>query len=111
MRCQLFKPRKWSTCEFAGRVTELNSYCKFFPKKKDENDQFVVPTALPVDEKLNILKFGSPKAFQLEMTRQGFDPITGTECKFIQLCKRLEWTEEQNSHQPNEPRSSKHKKN
>jgi len=111
MRRQLFKPRKWSTREFAGRVTELNSYFKFFPKKQDENNNPVEPTMLPTDEKLDILEFGSPKAFQLEMTHQGFDPIAATEREFIQFCERLERTEEQNGHQPNEPRSSKHKKN
>ena len=97
--------------EFTGIVTELNFYFKFFPKKTDENDQLIEPTELPVDKKLDILKFGSPKAFQLEMTCQGFDPIAGTVCEFIQFCKRLEWTKKQTDHQPNEPWSSKQKKN
>ena len=57
MRCFLHKKCETPICKFMARMIELNNYMVSFP---DENED----SKLPVEELLNIAKFGVPAAWQ-----------------------------------------------
>ena len=46
------------------------------------------------DELIDILLFGTPKSWQREMDRQGFDPLTHTTQQVIDFMERIEMTED-----------------
>jgi hypothetical protein len=46
------------------------------------------------DELIDILLFGTPKSWQREMDRQGFDPLTHTAQQVIDFMERIEMTED-----------------
>ena len=49
---------------------------------------------IPADELVDILLFGTPKSWQKEMDRQGFDPLTHTAQQVIDFMERIELTED-----------------
>ena len=49
---------------------------------------------IPNDELVDILLFGTPKSWQREMDRQGFDPLTHTAQQVIDFMERIEMTED-----------------
>ena len=46
------------------------------------------------DELIDILLFGTPKSWQREMDRQGFDPLTHTTQQVVDFMERIEMTED-----------------
>ena len=50
--------------------------------------------SLSTDELLDILLFGTPKSWQKEMERQGFDPMDNTTASVVEFMERIEATED-----------------
>ena len=67
--------------------------------------------ALGADELVDILLFGTPKSWQKEMERQGFDPIANSANRVIEFMERIEATEDfnDNSTKVKKPQSNKKK--
>ena len=55
---------------------------------------FRADQSLGDDELLDILLFGTPKSWQREMERQGFDPMVGSLNEVIEFMEQIEATEE-----------------
>ena len=53
---------------------------------------------LSVDEMIDVLMFAFPRKWQIEMERQGFDPLLGTVGTLIEFCQRLESAESMDRH-------------
>jgi len=49
---------------------------------------------LTPDEIIDILLFGTPKSWQREMDRQGFDPLTSTVAQAVEFMERIEMSED-----------------
>ena len=73
---------------------ELNNDFVCHPKQSSCNagQAPITPPPLEQDEIPDILKFGSPESCQLEMTHQGFDPVSETIPDFVLFCEHLECT-------------------
>jgi len=54
-----------------------------------DNTQCLIP-----DEIINILLFGTPKSWQREMDRQGFDPLAKTVTEVVEFMERIEMSED-----------------
>ena len=89
LRRFLRKPKEMPIKKFAARVTEINSYLKYFPKENGN-----VPSSLPTDEVVDMLEFGCPPSWQKEMILQDFDTTTATVKELVDFCERLELVEE-----------------
>ena len=71
MRRFMRKPHEMSMRDFMARLTEINSYLKYFPP-------FAVNAELPMDELVDIGKFAFPLSWQREMVLQGYEPTDHT---------------------------------
>ena len=59
--------------KFAARVTEINSYLKYFPKQDRS-----APSPLPTDKVVDMLEFGCLPSWQKKMILQDFNTMTAT---------------------------------
>ena len=55
---------------------------------------FNAAQALSNDELIDILLFGTPKSWQREMDRQGFDPLASTPADVVDFMERIEMSED-----------------
>ena len=82
----LHKKRETPIREFMARMIELNNHMVFFLDRNEDSK-------LPVEELLDIAKFGVPAAWQKLMVMQGFNPVTQMPNAFIEFCEHIEHTE------------------
>ena len=84
----LKKPSKMKTRDYVSRVIELNGmFVKF---SQSSNDVSVLK--LDNDELLDLLEYGLPLHWQLEMVLHDFYPSDHTLQELVSFCKRLELT-------------------
>ena len=85
------KPTGMTVHNYALRLRELNLDVigKLPPYNKSEEDK-----RLTDDEMIDILLYGTPKSWQREMERQGFDPIEKEFDEVSQFMQRIEASEE-----------------
>ena len=85
------KPTSMTVHNYALRLRELNLDVigKLPPCNKSEEDK-----RLTDDEMIDILLYGTPKSWQREMERQGFDPIEKEFDEVSQFMQRIEASEE-----------------
>ncbi len=70
-------------------MNELNSYLvEFLPVVAGQ-----APTALGDDEMADLLEFGIPGNWQVELLCQDFDPLLQTSAEFMHFCKHMETVE------------------
>ncbi len=70
-------------------MNELNSYLlEFLPVVTGQ-----APTVLADDEMADLLEFGIPGTWQVEMLCQDFDPLLQTNAEFLRFCKCMETVE------------------
>lgn len=62
-----------------ARLNKLNSHLLLFPPVAESAD----PTQLPVDEWLDLLKFGVPNSWQTAIILQNFDLLQHAVAKFV----------------------------
>jgi hypothetical protein len=89
MRRFMRKPKDMSIRYYVERMLELNKYLVYFPVKTGE------PAAapMPMDDIMDILKFGIPNTWQHRMIELGFDAQASTPSEFIELCQRISYGE------------------
>lgn len=89
MRRFMRKPKDMSIRSYVERMLELNKYLVYFPVKTGE--PAAVP--MPMDDIMDILKFGIPNTWQHRMIELGFDAQASTPSEFIELCQRISYGE------------------
>jgi hypothetical protein len=70
---------------------------------------FNVDQVLSTDELLDIILYGTPKSWQKEMERQGFDPMDHTLNEVVDFMERIESSEDFDTTKPNNQDKSKDK--
>ena len=83
MRRFMRKPHEMSMRDFMARLTEINSYLKYFPP-------FAANAELPMDELVDIGEFAVPLSWQREMVLQGYEPADHDTDELVNFCDRLE---------------------
>jgi hypothetical protein len=88
MRRECRKPYEMKAREYANHLVRINT----------EEIPFIPPAAadqeLSNDELIDILLFGTPKSWQQEMDRQGFDPLDNTIQAVVAFMERIEESED-----------------
>ena len=88
MRRECRKPYEMKAREYANHLVRINT----------EEIPFIPPAAanqeLSNDELIDILLFGTPKSWQREMDRQGFDPLDNTIQAVVAFMERIEESED-----------------
>ena len=81
------KPAGMKVRDFVNHLNRINR--QELPKVPP----FEVANSLIEDEMLDIFLYGTPKSWQAEMERQGFDPMEHTLAECTDFCERLESAE------------------
>jgi len=84
LRREARKPFDMNIKSYYTNITRINS----LPPKFDETQ------SLAEDEIVDILLYGTPKSWQKEMDRQGFDPLGHTPMEVVAFMERIEASEE-----------------
>jgi len=100
MRRFLRKPKDMTTIKFVSRVKEINEYFDVFPFLENGRD----PKKLKDDELLDIFEFGMPPSWQAEFLLQGFDPVSNSIERFVEICTTIETVEACNANSENKKR-------
>jgi hypothetical protein len=88
MRRFLKKPADMTTRDYVSRVIELNGMFERFPSSAN----YLAVVKLDEDELLDLLEYGLPLHWQLEMVLHDFDPADHTIQELVSFCERLELT-------------------
>ena len=76
----------------------IRSYYQHLTRMNMEELPFLPPFGtnqfLSTDEMLDILLYGTPKSWQREMDRQGYDPLTHNPTEVVDFMERIEQSEE-----------------
>ena len=88
LRRECRKPREMKVRVYLQHMLRMNQ------EEIPNLPPFEARQSLSTDELLDIILFGTPKSWQKEMERQGFDPMDNTVAQVIEFMERQEATEE-----------------
>jgi len=89
MRREARKPIDMSVKSYMMHLQRINNEeLPMLPPKFDTSQ------CLAADEMIDVLLFGTPKSWQREMDRQGFDPLTHTPNEVVAFMERIEMSED-----------------
>jgi hypothetical protein len=89
MRRFMRKPKEMNVRIYVERMLELNKYLEYFPVKLGDP----AASKMPLDDIMDILKFGIPNSWQNRMIELGYDAQASTTSEFIDLCQRISYGE------------------